>query len=81
MRNIATPSPAHTRDHARMAAIGTGDPIDPPCAGAAAPQPAMDQSSPAREGPACGPWPAPADSDCLVRALARDPFHLDWPHW
>ncbi len=34
------------------------------------------------------PRPGPAGTACLVdadwelaRALAADPFHLDWPHW
>jgi hypothetical protein len=38
--------------------------------------------------PSCWPPPGPNGPSCLVdadselaRALAADPFHLDWPHW
>jgi hypothetical protein len=38
--------------------------------------------------PPCWPPPGPTGPTCLVdadselaRALAADPFHLDWPHW
>ena len=38
--------------------------------------------------PRCWPPTGPTDPACLVdadwelaRALAADPFHLDWPHW
>jgi hypothetical protein len=29
----------------------------------------------------CYQFPGPADDVGPMRALAEDPFHLDWPHW
>ena len=44
--------------------------------------------NPLLKTPRCWPPTCPTDPACLVdadwevaRALAADPFHLDWPHW